>query len=70
MTVSLKQCPRCGGTGTVLRERRRLADGRPDPLDFRLSEICPGLCCGSGVVPDTRTPEREPKGPGYVADLI
>lgn len=67
MTVTRKQCARCGGAGTVLRERRKLADGSPDPLDFRQSEICPP-CGGAGSVLDE--PPRSVKGAGWVADSI
>ena len=46
-----KPCDKCSGTGTVLRERRKLEDGKtPDPLDTRRHELC-DRCGGSGVVP-------------------
>lgn len=71
MTIPLKQCSRCGGAGTVLRERRKRADGSPDPLDFRLAEECPA-CHYSGTVPDPtyQQPDRAARSGGWLADQI
>lgn len=62
-----KPCDRCMGTGTMPREVRKMADGSPDPLDFRRSELC-DRCGGSGKVPD-KGPAVE-RTPGYIADLF
>ena len=71
MTNARKPCSRCGGGGLVLRERRKLASGKPDPMDFRWSELCPA-CGGDGTVPDTayRRPDRAVRGGGWLADQI
>lgn len=69
MSIARKQCTRCGGSGTVLRERRKLADGRPDPLDFRMSEVCT-VCGGEGSVRDVPGADRAIKTSGWLADQI
>jgi DnaJ-class molecular chaperone len=69
MTIARKQCVRCGGSGTVLRERRKMADGSPDPFDFRLSETC-SVCGGAGSVLDRSAAERAVRTGGWLADQI
>lgn len=43
-------CPKCGGTGLVLRARSCAEDDPPDPGDPADYEACP-RCDGAGVVP-------------------
>ena len=69
MTIARKQCVRCGGSGTVLRERRKMADGQPDPLDFRMSETCT-VCGGAGSVLDRPAVDRAARTGGWLADQI
>jgi DnaJ-class molecular chaperone len=69
MTIARKQCDKCKGEGTVARERRKLADGSPDPLDPRHSELC-SACGGAGSVPDVRDSERTVKTGIWMADQI
>lgn len=63
-----KPCGKCGGSGTVPREVRKMADGQPDPLDFRRRELCEP-CGGSGVIRADYAAVRD-KAPGYIADQI
>lgn len=64
-----RDCALCEGRGTRPRERRRVADGSPDPLD--LLGRFPGLCEACGGT--GRSPEAPPaaarKPPGRAADL-
>lgn len=71
MTPARKPCEKCKGVGTVLRERRKLADGNPDPMDFRRSELCP-QCDGACTVPDDTYPQanRAVRTGGWLADQI
>ncbi len=70
MTVALIRCEPCGGTGTMPRVRRTLADGSVDPLDFRARELCQP-CGGTGSVPDPKYGQgrARPSG-GFLADQI
>lgn len=71
--MATKSCDKgCNGTGRVKRERRTMADGALDPLDFRFEELCAG-CGGAGVVTDwggKDIPVHEERKPGFVADQI
>ena len=72
MTAVLARCEPCGGTGTMPRVRRTLADGAtPDPADMRPRELCP-QCGGTGTVPDPKypQPDRAERGGGWLADQI
>lgn len=42
-------CDKCHGTGTVPHEKRKIADGAPDPHDYQLVELC-DKCGGAGVL--------------------
>jgi len=48
VTPATKTCERCGGSGHIPRERRKLADGSADPADYRREEIC-DKCGGFGA---------------------
>jgi len=70
MAEPLRQdCGTCAGTGTVPRERRKMENGEPDPLDdFRREETC-STCGGGGKVPLDKARVVE-KGAGWIADHI
>lgn len=59
-----QQCDKCSGAGTVPREVRKLEDGKPDPSDFRTTDICE-KCGGSGVIPEA----LRVKTAGNIADI-
>lgn len=69
MSAERKPCGGCGATGTVKRDRRRLADGTIDPLDFRREELCPS-CGGAGSLPATPPRAAPDRGSGWIADHI
>ena len=51
MTVphSATTCDLCHGTGTVPHTKRTIEDGKADPWDHQLVELC-SKCSGAGVV--------------------
>lgn len=69
MTEPLKEpCPVCHGAGTVPHLKRKLADGRIDPMDFQAAELCE-KSGGSGLVPVNKAAIVERK-PGFIVDAI
>lgn len=70
MSVPLKACDRCGGSGRVPREPVKLEDGSFAPLGVRREEVC-DRCGGSGALPDVSgAAAPAARKPGYVADQI
>ncbi len=69
MSLAMKPCERCVGTGRTPCAQRRHADGSLDPLDIvgRHREIW-DRCGGSGEVP-TGPPPSIKRALGYAADL-
>ena len=69
MSVAMKPCERCGGSGRMPRVQRRRADGSPDPFDIlgQHREVC-DKCGGSGEVRAAPQAAAE-RGHGYAADL-
>jgi len=56
----MRDCPKCHGQGVVPYEKRKLGDGKPDPLDFKVHDLCEP-CGGSGKVPlDPKTVQERP----------
>lgn len=47
--ATLVPCDKCGGTGRIPHEPRKIWD-EPDPFDQQTEELCPP-CGGSGKVP-------------------
>jgi hypothetical protein len=62
----MQQCTACAGNGLIARERRRMANGHPDPADFRRYDIC-RACGGGGTVPVDKASIVE-RSPGFIAD--
>ena len=69
MSEPLKeQCPICSGAGTIPHAKRVMANGEPDPADFRIRDLC-DRCGASGVVPVNKAAIVEHR-PGNIADTF